>query len=121
MSQVPLEAVLSQPLVLADPQHCAGFCKQIDRLLRKVPVEPQEAERVRSINLMLTLVAAGLAVGLAGASQIAGNRELNIVTRPLAQPAMLTTWLLRPAHDTRENVTRFVERVVSLGSSQKDE
>lgn len=114
MSQVPLEEILRQPLVLGDPRHCAGCCRQIDRLLRTVPVEPLVAERVRSVNLMLTMVAAGLALALVGASQAVTNRELGIVTRPLAEPATLTTWLLRSAHDRRENVIRFIERVKSL-------
>jgi hypothetical protein len=41
---------------------------------------------------MMTLVSAGLALGLAGAAHIASSRELNVVARPLAgRPPMLTT------------------------------
>lgn len=114
MAQVPLEEVLHHPLVLGDPWHCEGYSRQIDHLLRTVPVEPKVAERVRSVNLMLTMVAAGFALALVGSSQATANREWGIVTRPLSKPAMLTTWLLRSASESRHSVARFVERVISL-------
>lgn len=117
MAQVPLKEVLHHPLVLGDLLHCAGYSRQIDCLLRTVPVEPQVIERVQSVDLMLTMVAAGLALALVGLSQTVTNRELGIVIRPLAEPAMLTTWLLRPANSSRENVARFIERVALLAEN----
>ncbi|SAL09655.1 LysR family transcriptional regulator [Caballeronia sordidicola] len=116
--RIPLEEVLRYPLVLGDPQACEGCVRQIERVLRQVDQEPLIAERVASIDLMMTLVSAGFALGLAGESQIAFSRELDIVARPLAgQHPMLTTYLLRADRDPSENLTRFIKRVGAVTSS----
>lgn len=73
--RIPLEEVLRYPLVLGDPYACEGYVRQIERVLRQVDQEPLIADRVASVDLVLALVAAGFALGLAGASQIAVSRE----------------------------------------------
>lgn len=110
--RVALDEVLRYPLVLGDPQACEGYVRQVDRILRKVDQEPLIAERVASPDLMMALVAAGFALGLAGASQIAPYLESGVVARPLAGrfPA-LTTYLLRTEGDLSETMARFIERV----------
>jgi DNA-binding transcriptional LysR family regulator len=109
--------VLRYPLVMGDPQFCEGYCQQIKRILRVADQEPLVAEQAMSCELMMAMVAAGLALGLAGASQIAGGREQGIVSRPLAgRPPMLTTYLLRLDREPSERLSRFVERVVAAPS-----
>ena len=71
--RIPLEEVLRYPLVLCDPQACEGHARQIDRLLRRVEQEPMIAERVASCDLMMALVSAGFALGLAGAAHITAS------------------------------------------------
>ena len=94
--RIPLDEVLRYPLVMCDPVVCEGHARQIARVLRVVDTEPLVAEQVTSLDLMMALVLAGFALGLAGASQIAANREPGIVTRPLAgRSPMLTTYMLR--------------------------
>ncbi|MNL71552.1 hypothetical protein D3C87_1967180 [compost metagenome] len=67
---------------------------------------------------MMTLVSAGLALGVAGESHIASSREPGVVARPLAGcPAMLTTYLLRRDTEPSEMLARFVERVATINSS----
>ena len=67
---------------------------------------------------MMTLVSAGLALGLAGAAHISSSRELGVVARPLAgKPPMLTTYLLRRDAETPEMLTRFIERVAFIDSA----
>jgi len=113
--RIPLEEVLRHPLVLADPHACEGYARQIERVLRRVDQEPLVAEQVASCDLMLAMVAAGFALGLAGASQIATSRELGVVARPLAgRTPMLTTYLLRLDNEPSEAVARFIERTSSL-------
>lgn len=113
--RIPLEEVLHHPLVLADPNACEGYARQIERVLRRVDQEPLIAERVASCDLMMAMVAAGLALGLAGASQIATCRERGVVARPLAgRTLMLTTYLLRLDNDPSEPLTRFIERTSTL-------
>ncbi len=115
--RIPLVDVLHYPLVLGDPLACEGHARQVDRALRQVEQEPLIAERVRSIDLMMALVSAGFALGLAGASQISASREPGVVARPLAGRApMLTTYLLRLDGDTSHSLARFIERVSAVES-----
>lgn len=113
--RIPLEEVLRHPLVLADPQACEGYARQIERVLRGVDREPLIAERVASCDLMMAMVAAGLALGLSGASQIASSREQGVIARPLAgRTPMLTTYLLRLDNEPSEVLARFIERTSAL-------
>lgn len=109
--RIPLQEVLRYPLVLGDPQICEGYARQIERVLRQINQEPLIAERVASTDLMMALVSAGFALGLAGASQIAASRESGVVARPLVgRTPMLTTYLLRLDNEPSEALARFVER-----------
>ncbi|MBM2765025.1 LysR family transcriptional regulator [Burkholderia anthina] len=120
--RIPLEEVLHYPLVLGNPHACEGYARQIERVLRRVDREPLVAERVSSVDLMMALVAAGFALGLIGASQIAASREPGVVARPLAgRAAMLTTYLLRSDNELSETLARFVERTNTLGLSPTKE
>ena len=113
--RVPLEEVLRHPLVLGDPAVCEGHARQVDRFLRKLDQEPLIVQRVATFDVMMTLVSAGLALGLAGAAHIASCRESGIVGRPLAgKPPMLTTYLLRRDAAPFEMLNRFIERVAFL-------
>lgn len=115
--RIPLQEVLRYPLVLGDPQVCEGYARKIERVLRQVDQEPLIAERVASTDLMMALVSAGFALGLAGASQIAVSRESGVVARPLAgRSPMLTTYLLRLDSEPSETLARFIERVGAIES-----
>jgi len=120
--RIPLEEVLRYPLVLGDPHACEGYVRQIDRLLRHADREPLVAGRVATITVMMAMVAAGCALGLAGASQFTASRERGVIARPLAGLSpKLTTYLLRPDEEPSEIVTRFIEcvhAVEALGSDQ---
>ncbi|UPG87271.1 LysR substrate-binding domain-containing protein [Luteibacter aegosomatis] len=119
--RIPLEEVLRYPLVLGDLHACEGYSRQIERVLRQVDKEPLIAERVASIDLMMALVAAGFALGMAGASQIATSRESGVIARPLVGRApLLTTFLLHRDNQPSEALTRFRERVGTLASLAKN-
>lgn len=110
--RIPLDEVLRYPMVMCDPVVCEGHARQIARVLRAVDTEPLVAEQVTSLDLMMALVSAGFALGLAGASQIAASREPGIVARPLAgRSPMLITYLLRLDGEPFETLARFIERV----------
>ncbi|MBK1822298.1 LysR family transcriptional regulator [Burkholderia orbicola] len=112
---VPLDEVLRYPLALGDPSTCEGHARQVERVLRQANHEPLIAERVASFDLMMTLVSAGFALGLAGASQITASREPSVVARPLAGGShKLTTYLLRVGGEPSDALARFIERVYAV-------
>lgn len=116
--KVPLEEVLGYPLALGDPAICEGHARQVDRFLRKLAQEPLIAQRVATFDVMMTLVSAGLALGLAGEAHIASSREPGVVSRRLAgKPLMLTTYLLRRDAEPGEMLARFIERVAFIDSA----
>ncbi|HBO4624819.1 TPA: LysR family transcriptional regulator [Pseudomonas aeruginosa] len=115
--RIPLDELLRYPLVLCDPQVCEGHAKHVERVLRRTEMEPLIAERVASCDLMMALVSAGFALGLAGAAHIASSRELGVVARPLAlRVPPLTTYLLHLDGDPSDELTRFIERVQTIES-----
>ncbi|HIH2744779.1 TPA: LysR family transcriptional regulator [Burkholderia lata] len=115
--RIPLDELLRYPLVLCDPHVCEGHAKHIERLLRRTETEPLIAERVTSCGLMMALVSAGFALGLAGAAHIAASRESGVVARPLAlRVPPLTTYLLRLDRDPSDELARFIERVQTIKS-----
>jgi DNA-binding transcriptional LysR family regulator len=110
--RIPLEEVLRHPLVLGDPAVCEGHARRIDRILRKQDREPLIVQHVATFDVMMTLVSAGLALGLAGAAHIASSREPGVVGRPLAgRPPMLTTYLLRRDAEPSQALACFIERL----------
>ena len=115
--RIPLDELLRYPLVLCDPQVCEGHAKHVERVLRRVDMEPLVAERVATSDLMMALVSAGFALGLAGAAHILASRESGVVARPLASRVPpLTTYLLRLDGDPSDELTRFIERVQAIES-----
>ena len=80
-------------------------------------MEPLVAERVASCDLMMALVSAGFALGLAGAAHIATSREPGVVARPLAlRVPALTTYLLRLGGEPSDVLARFIDRVEAIES-----
>ncbi len=115
--RVALREVLNYPLVLCNPETCAGCDQQLERLLRSIDSQPQVAERVSTTDLMLTLVAAGYGVGFSNGAYAASCRHPEVVVRPLADPSLaITTFLLRSNATPSEQLSRFIERVVRIGS-----
>ncbi|HBO3150612.1 TPA: LysR family transcriptional regulator [Pseudomonas aeruginosa] len=113
--RIPLDELLRYPLVLGDPQVCEGHARHVDRVLRRMDTEPLIAERVGTCDLMMALVSAGFALGLASSSHIIASREPGVVARPLTPSVPpLTTYLLRPEGEPSEILVRFIERVQTI-------
>lgn len=93
--RIPLAEVLRYPLVMGDLNVCEGYCSPVEHALPSLDQEPLIAERVESFDLMMAMVAAGFALALASAPQIAVSREAGIVARPLKESSLtLITYLL---------------------------
>lgn len=117
--EVPLEEVVSYPLVLCHPEVCEGSSRRCERLLRSVAAQPTVAEYVTTHDLMLALVAAGYGVGFSSTAHLASCRQPQVVVRPLAdQSASLTTYLLRPAGEPTGPLMQFIERAERVGRLQ---
>lgn len=115
--QIPLDELLRYPLVLGDPKVCEGYARQIDRVIMRIEREPLVAERVSSCDLMMALVTAGFALGLAAAPQIAAYRDSGVVARSLADnSSVLTTYLLRRDVEPSQSLARFMERLDVIDS-----
>ncbi len=110
---VPLHQLASYPLVLCDPQICEGSYRELTRLLRPLEREPDIAEHVSSLDMMLTLVGAGYGVGFIMATRAAACPRPDVVIRPLAMDsAIITTYLLRPTSESMPvSVERFIARL----------
>ncbi|MBN9425211.1 MAG: LysR family transcriptional regulator [Burkholderiales bacterium] len=110
---VPLHKLASYPLVLCDPWMCEGYCRELTRLLRPLEREPDVAEHVSSLDMMLTLVGAGYGLGFTTATRVALSQRPDVVIRPLAvDSAVITTYLLRLAsEDLPMSVERFIARL----------
>ncbi|MAT51571.1 MAG: LysR family transcriptional regulator [Porticoccaceae bacterium] len=120
--RIPLDEVLRHPLVACDPLSFEGHCHQIRRILRSADREPLVVEQVSSHDLMLTLVAAGYALALVGASHLAASRREEVVARPLAgRSQVLTTWLLRRDSEPSETLRRFIGRVTPISGDPSHE
>lgn len=118
--RIPLDEVLRYPLVLSHPGACEGFCQQIERLLCTVDAQPVVAARVTTLDLMLILVAAGYGLGFASASQITVYRHPKVVVRPLAgRTLVLTTYLLHPDVEPSGQLSRFIDRVNPVETSEQ--
>lgn len=117
--RIPLEELLRYPLILGDPKLCEGYTRQIDRVLMRMERKPLVAERVSSCDLMMTLVAAGLGLGLAAEPQIATYRSIGVVARPLAEMSpIMTTYLLRPDVEPSQVLAQFIERVEAINEAE---
>ena len=120
--EVPLQEVVTYPLVLCDPQACDGCHQQRERLFRSVEARPIVAEYASTHSIMLALVAAGYGVGFSSAAHLEGRNHADVMARPLAnQNASLTTYLLQPEGEIMEPLRQFIERAKRVGSPQGDD
>ena len=111
--EVPLEALASHPLIMCNQHLCEGYFRELTRLLLPLDREPHIAERVASLDMMLTLVAAGYGIGFTTTARTALGRHPDVVIRPLAiDSALLTTYLLRLDSDNSPvALDRFTARL----------
>src|SRR3546814_20130377 len=75
--------------------------------------EPNLVTQVTSLDMMLTLVAAGYGLGFVTAAQMAAWRHPGVVVRPIlnSSDAVLTTYVLRLETNTSEHLHRFFARM----------
>jgi DNA-binding transcriptional LysR family regulator len=119
--QIPLEDLIRYPLVVADPRLFGSCDCELGQLLRDEAAKVN-VEYVGSMDMMLTLVAAGYGVGFANAARIRVLNRPDIVWRSLATPNVIhTTYLLRPENDTDTPAGISLDRFIARLHDQIDE
>jgi DNA-binding transcriptional LysR family regulator len=114
--QVPLQELARYPLVTYHPQGHEGYCNQLAHVLRELENEPVIADRATSLDMMLTLVAAGYGIGFATTAQLATCTYPGVISRPISGNAMFTTYFLRRKGDVSAPLGRFITRMHALSS-----
>lgn len=116
--EIPLHDLLRYPLVLGHPEICEGCSRQVERILRNAEAEPMVVEHVTSMDMMLTLVAAGYGLGFATMTHLAIGRHPDVVVRPLGvEGSTLTTYLLTPDIEPSPQLAGFIGRVMESAES----
>lgn len=116
--RVPLSEVVHYPVIACHPDVCEGYCRQVARLLFALADEPDLVEHATSLDIMLTLVAAGYGVGFVTAAQMRVCRHPDVVARPLmySEEVILTTYLWRKEGNDSDQLHRFISRLNGLSS-----
>lgn len=112
-SQVPWEELARYPLIGCHPGVCEGISRQLAQLLRTLDDEPILVEQATSLDMMLTLVAAGYGLGFVTAVRMAASRHPGVVVRPImdSAPPLLTTYVLRRQKNDSAQLNRFIARL----------
>ncbi|HBO9203629.1 TPA: LysR family transcriptional regulator [Pseudomonas aeruginosa] len=111
--RVPMDEVVRYPVIGCHPDVCEGYCSQVTRLLCELADEPNFVEHATSLDMMLTLVAAGYGIGFVTASQMMVFRHPDVVMRPIlkSDEVVLTTYLLRREGNDSAQLRRFILRL----------
>jgi DNA-binding transcriptional LysR family regulator len=119
--QIPLEDLIRYRLVVADPRLFGNCDCEVGQLVQDAAIK-LDVEYVASMEMMLTLVAAGYGVGFANAAQNQGFKSSRHRMRPLATPNVIhTTYLLRPESGTGTPAAISLDRFIARLHKQIDE
>ncbi|EMV8751484.1 LysR family transcriptional regulator [Escherichia coli] len=111
--RVPMNEVVRYPVIACHPDICAGYCRQVSRLLGALADEPDLVEHATSLDMMLMLVAAGYGIGFVTAAQMKTCRHPGVVLRPIMyrDEVTLTTYVLQREGNNSEQLQRFISRL----------
>lgn len=114
---VPAAELSGCPLVLFHPELQSGLHQQVMSLLANTE-SPITVAAQASKEMLISLVAAGYAVGLSCAAQLKAHDTENIVLRPLAgEPVRLSTHLLYAAYEPDTPLSRFIHRALRIAAA----
>lgn len=115
---VPLVELSACPLVLFHPDHQSGLHQQVSSLLAGAGSPLTVAAQASSQEMLISLVAAGYAVGLSCAAQLGARDTQDIVLRPLAgEPVQLSTHLLYVTYEPDTPLARFIHRALRIAAA----
>nr|WP_269807659.1 LysR family transcriptional regulator [Pseudomonas sp. NMI795_08] len=116
--RVPLADLSACPLVLFHPELQRGLHQQVSSLLASAEASLTVAAQASSQEMLISLVAAGYAVGVSCAAQLKAHNIEDIVLRPLAGEAVcISTHLLYAAYEPDTPLARFVQRTLRIAAA----
>lgn len=115
---VSVSDLFGYPLVLFHPELQAGLHQQIMSSMASTESAITVAAHASSQEMLISLVAAGYAVGLSCAAQLKAHDIEDIVLRPLAgAPVRLSTYLLYTAYEPDTPLSRFIHRALRIAAT----
>ncbi|UVL64792.1 LysR family substrate-binding domain-containing protein [Pseudomonas sp. B21-031] len=115
---VPLAELSACPLVLFHPELQSGLHQQVSSLLAGTGSPLTVAAQASSQEMLISLVAAGYAVGLSCAAQLGARDTQGIVLRPLAgEPVRVSKHLLYAAYEPDTPLARFIHRAQRIAAT----
>jgi len=115
--RVPLAELASCPLVLFHPEVQGGLHQQISSVLAGANSSLAVVAQASSQEMLISLVAAGYAVGLSCAAQLKAHDIEDIVLRPLAGDAVcISTHLLYATYEPETPLARFIHRALRIAA-----
>jgi DNA-binding transcriptional LysR family regulator len=115
---VPVAELSGCPLVLFHPELQSGLHQQVMSLLAGTESAITVAAQASSQEMLISLVAAGYAVGLSCAAQLKAHDTEDIVLRPLAgEPVRLSTHLIYAAYEPDTPLSRFIHRALRIAAA----
>ncbi|HGW5375654.1 TPA: LysR family transcriptional regulator [Pseudomonas aeruginosa] len=115
---LPLHMLRRQPLILCHPKKCEGLARQFERVVHSAIGNPESVCHATSLNMMLTLVAAGYGIGFATEGQLALGSKPGVIVRSVTDPSShITTYFIRRRECPSEQLRSFAKRVRSIGRS----
>lgn len=86
--EVSLSALSAYPLVYFHPGKFSGYCEQLCHYFHQHGIQPGIIEHVQSYNMMLTLVSAGLGIGMIGQRTYFSMKNDHVLWRKLREDAL---------------------------------
>lgn len=119
--KLPVVALAKEPFVFFGSRMGQTLPAQVLSLCRDAGFEPRISQIASANATVIGLVAVGLGIAIVPEA-MSRLRHADVVARPLAEPAAVTSvWLVRPAQDRSKLAANFVELLQSGSGTESDD
>lgn len=121
--RIPFREVLHYPLVMCDPEKCAGGYRLFRQSLQASGLPwPKVAQYISGHEMMMAVIAGGHGVGFGLESQAAQYRHPDIVLRPVTDEVVsASTYIVTSDMPNPPELERFIERARRIGGKTQAE
>lgn len=117
--EVGLSMLSEYPMVYFHPGKFPGYCEQLYRYFHQHGIEREPIEHVQSYNMMLTLVSAGLGIGLIGQRTYLSMKNENVLWRQLREEALhLNTYMLYAPQTAPAKLSQLRQLIAKVDSAR---